>query len=196
MKKRNFDPISVFKEWFEEAEKNPDIIEPTAFTLATATKDGVPSARILLLKHYSSDGFVFYTNLTSKKGLNLRDNPVASLCFYWEQLGKQIRIDGQVSKVSDEDADRYFATRPRGSQISAWASKQSVMLDNMDHLDERVALIDKDFKGMDVPRPPFWSGYVVVPNVIEFWEKGEFRRHQRDVYKRVSNEWHHVLLYP
>ena len=176
---KNIDPISLFGEWFKEAKDNPDIIEPTALTLATASKDGIPSARIVLLKHYSYEGFVFYTNLTSKKGMELKENPMASLCFYWERLNKQVRINGKVSKVHERDADLYFAQRARDSQISAWASKQSVMMENMEYLDKRIALISEDFKDVDVPRPPFWSGYIVSPDVIEFWEKGEHRRHNK-----------------
>lgn len=191
-----YDPIALFGEWFEEAKNDSRIVEPTAFTLATATKDGVPSARIVLLKDFSSEGFVFYTNLTSKKGIELKDNPLASLCFYWEEIGKQVRIDGAVNKVQEKDADAYFATRPRERQLSAWASKQSVMLEDMKVLEERITLIDEDFKGMDIPRPPFWSGYVVSPDVIEFWERGQYRRHKRDLFTRVANGWQHEMLYP
>jgi len=191
-----YDPIALFEEWFEEAKNDSRIVEPTAFTLATATKDGVPSARIVLLKDFSSEGFVFYTNLTSKKGIELKDNPLASLCFYWEEIGKQVRIDGAVNKVQEKDADAYFATRPRERQLSAWASKQSVMLEDMKVLEERITLIDEDFKGMDIPRPPFWSGYVVSPDVIEFWERGQYRRHKRDLFTRVANGWQHEMLYP
>ena len=190
-----YDPIALFEEWFEEAKNDSRIVEPTAFTLATATKDGVPSARIVLLKDFSSEGFVFYTNLTSKKGIELKDNPLASLCFYWEEIGKQVRIDGAVNKVQEKDADAYFATRPRERQLSAWASKQSVMLEDMKVLEERITLIDEDFKGMDIPRPPFWSGYVVSPDVIEFWERGQYRRHKRDLFTRVANGWQHAMLY-
>lgn len=188
-------PIELFASWFEEA-KATDLEEPTAMTLATATKEGVPSARVVLLKQFDERGFCFFTNLTSHKGKELAANPKASLCFYWEVLGKQVRIDGDVERVDEKESDDYFASRARESQIGAWASKQSYPMKSREELVERVRDISQQFSGQPVPRPPFWSGFRVVPHAIEFWVKGEARLHTRIKYQKEHGGWYTENLYP
>jgi len=189
-------PLKNFDLWYKEACSHPNIKEPAAMTVATATKDGAPSARILLLRDYSEEGFVFYTNLTSRKSNELKENKNVALCFYWMPIDKQVRITGKVQKISEQQADQYFARRPRESQISAWASKQSMHLDNYQTFEKRIEKITKDFEGKEVPRPPFWSGYRLVPEQIEFWIAKEFRRHERYLFTKYANGWQHELLYP
>jgi pyridoxamine 5'-phosphate oxidase len=189
-------PVILFKEWFDKAQ-TLKLSEPTAMTLATATPNGIPSARVVLLKGYDERGFCFYTNFSGRKGRELLENPHAALCFYWDELGRQIRIEGEVEKVSEQEADAYFASRSRGSQIGAWASKQSSVMENEGDLPIRVKEIADQFSGQVIPRPPFWHGFRVVPNRIEFWENREFRLHKRLVYtKSAKNIWETGLLYP
>lgn len=170
--------------------------EPDAMVLSTADEDGQPSGRFVLLKEVDERGFAFYTNLESRKARALGANPRASLCFYWPELGKQVRIEGAVERVSDAEADAYFATRPRESQIGAWASKQSSTLASRQALDDRVAEIIARFDGVPVPRPPFWSGYRVAPAMIEFWTRDAARLHVRERYQRSGNSWTETLLFP
>jgi pyridoxamine 5'-phosphate oxidase len=164
--------------------------------LSTVDEDGQPSSRFVLLKAVDDRGFVFYTNLKSRKAVALGANPHAALCFYWPVLGQQVRIEGRAEQVSDADADAYFATRPRDSQIGAWASRQSMPLASRQALDERVTEISERFKGAPVPRPPFWSGFRVVPRVIEFWTRDVARLHARERYERVGEDWSRTLLFP
>ena len=191
-------PFNKFGEWLKKAQDNSAIIEPTAMCLATVDENNSPSSRMVLLKGFDERGFCFFTNLTSRKGKELNQNNNVALCFYWGVLGLQVRIEGQVEKVSVKEADDYFASRRRGSQIGAWASKQSCEMKSWEKFEERISTITKDFEGQQVPRPPFWSGFRVVPEKIEFWSEGEFRIHQREVYQRPKNSrsWNLTKLYP
>jgi len=188
------DPIAQLQQWLDEARKTP-IAEPTAMTLATCV-DNKPSARIVLLKGIDARGLVFYTNLESHKSRELKQNPRAALCFHWMPLEKQVRIEGRVEPVSDEEADAYFASRPRESQIGAWSSAQSRALGSREILVKSVADHTKKFEGQPVPRPPFWGGWRVIPEVFEFWEQGESRLHEREVFTRKGNAWVISRLYP
>ncbi len=190
-------PIELFKDWFNEAKKT-EINDPNVFTLATVDANGIPSARMILLKSYDQNGFVFYTNLNSKKSSDLKENPNASLCFHWKSLLRQIRISGKVSKVSDEESDAYYKTRPYDSKIGAWASKQSSVLKNREELIKLIGDFKKKYPNEnDVPRPDYWSGWSLNPNSIEFWLDGKNRIHQRLKYiKKDKNNWEKILLNP
>lgn len=188
-------PIELFNEWFEEAKKSESLL-PEATCLATSSKSGFPSARMVLLKAVDERGFVFYTNLNSIKSQNLTENPLASLCFHWKSLRKQIRIEGEVEPVSEEEADAYFASRPRQSQIGAWASSQSSVMENSFDLEKAVARYAIEFGVGKIPRPEFWSGFRVKPSRIEFWQDKVFRLHDRYEFKKDTNEWIKNLLYP
>lgn len=189
--------LDTFAQLLERAKQSGDR-EPTAMTLATLGKSGRPSARTVLLKAFDARGFVFYTNFESHKGRQLASNPQAGLLFHWKQLdnGIQARIEGTVEPVTGEEADSYFASRPRESQIGAWASKQSATLDSRETFDKQIAFYEKKFEGIDVPRPPHWSGFRVVPEMIEFWYGAEFRLHERQCYERVNGEWNKRMLFP
>ena len=190
-------PIELFKEWFNEAKKT-EINDPNVFTLATADTDGIPSARMILLKDYSQNGFIFYTNSNSKKSSDLKENPNASLCFHWKSLLRQVRISGKVSKVSDKESDAYYKTRPYNSKIGAWASKQSSVLKNREELIKLIGDFKKKYPNEnDVPRPDYWFGWSLEPNGIEFWLDGKSRIHQRLKYiKKDKNNWEKILLNP
>lgn len=190
------DPIQQFKVWLDEAKKNKSISEPTAMCLATADAKGIPSARMVLLKEVDARGFVFYTNFESHKGRDLLENPNAALVFYWMPMGRQVRVEGKVEKVSDAEADAYFKSRPRDSRIGAWASKQSRPLKNMAELVEAVAREGLRFGIGDIPRPDYWSGFRVAPSVIEFWQDKPFRLHEREVFTRSGEGWEITRLYP
>jgi pyridoxamine 5'-phosphate oxidase len=172
------------------------IPEPNAMALATVENGDQPSVRIVLLKAFDEQGFVFYTNLEGRKGRQLLAHPKAALCFYWPPIDIQVRIEGTVSKVADKEADAYFASRQRLSQIGAWASRQSEPLESESALDERVAKYEKEFAGQDVPRPKFWSGFRVRPERIEFWKARPNRLHERHVYTRDGDRWRIEMLYP
>jgi len=188
------DPIEIFRALFQRASE--ECAEADAMVLATVDPDGRPSARYVLLKAVDQRGFVFYTNLHSRKARALSAHPGASLCFYWAAMGKQVRIEGSVERVTDAEADAYFATRPRESQIGAWASDQSAPLDSRAALDQRVADAASRFEGRPVPRPPFWSGFRVVPHAIEFWTRDSARLHARERFERDGEAWRRTLLYP
>ena len=191
--------LSTFAELFEEAKAGSEL-EPNAMTVATATADGRPSARTVLLKSFDARGFVFYTHLHSRKGRELEANPRAALLFLWRSLqsaGIQVRIEGLVDIVGDDEADAYFASRPRPSQVGAWASAQSETLGSRDDFEDRIAQVEKEFEGREIPRPEGWSGFRVVPEVIEFWYGAEFRLHERHLYEvDRAGEWHKRMLYP
>ena len=192
------DPIELFRRQLAEARGLPreQMPEPTAFALATVNAEGQPSVRVLLLKEVDDRGFVFYTNLESRKGSELAANSRAAMNFHWSPLERQVRIEGKVTSVSDAEADAYFATRPRGSQIGAWASRQSRPMDRVSDLDARVTEYEKRFEGRQVPRPPFWSGFRLVPSSIEFWTGKPSRLHDRQLYTRDGDGWRVTLLYP
>jgi pyridoxamine 5'-phosphate oxidase len=188
------DPLVTFAAWLEEAEAT-EPNDPNAMTLATSTKDGVPSARMVLLKGHDARGFVFYTNLGSRKARELDENPRCALLFHWKSKRRQVRIEGDAERVADEEADAYFKSRPHISQIGAWASKQSQPLQGRFELEARVATFQAKFPG-SVPRPPFWSGYRVVPRAIELWEDRPFRLHMRWRYEKTAQGWQRGELYP
>lgn len=190
------DPHQLFEDWLKEAEAS-EPSDPNAMTVATSTADGRPSARILLLKGHDARGFVFYTNLTSRKGGEIAGNPHAALLFHWKSLGRQVRVEGPLSPVTEEEADAYFASRARLSRIGAWASRQSAPLDRRETLDARVAEMERRFDNQDPPRPDFWSGFRVTPERMEFWRDGPFRLHNRVIYTpdRASG-WTTQRLYP
>jgi pyridoxamine 5'-phosphate oxidase len=192
------DPIAEFRALFAQAQAvdRLQLPDPSAMSLATVSPDCAPSVRIVLLKHVDERGFVFYTNLNSRKGRELTATPRAALCFYWPALDTQIRIEGTVEPVSDEEADAYFASRARESQIGAWASEQSEELSSMDELRARVAAAELRFADQPVPRPPHWSGRRVKPSSIEFWHVGEFRLHERRRYERDGSQWTTRRLFP
>lgn len=188
------DPIELFREWFELAqEQEPSV--PDAFALATASPEGVPSVRMLLLKGVDATGFRFFTNLESRKGLQLTANPVASMCFHWKSLARQVRIEGPVEPLPAAEADAYFASRDLGSRIGAWASLQSRTLEERSDLERRVAEFTQRF-GDAVPRPDHWSGYRLVPSRIEFWVDQPSRLHDRLEYLRDGEAWSTRRLYP
>jgi pyridoxamine 5'-phosphate oxidase len=188
-------PLDLFTEWFHEA-RDRGIADPNALALATADASGMPAVRMVLLKQFDDDGFVFYTNLASSKARDLQDNPRASMCFHWRELKKQIRVSGAVVPVSKEEADQYFASRPRNSQIGAWASKQSQKMAEAHELEKRVAKFLLKFNVGEVPRPDFWSGFRLVPQRIEFWADRAFRLHERFAYDRVDGKWVVSDLFP
>jgi pyridoxamine 5'-phosphate oxidase len=192
------DPLEHFRTLLAAAQAVDRAVlpEPTAMTLATVGRDGQPSARLVLLKALDARGFVFYTNLRSRKGRDLEANPRAALTFHWQPLEVQVRIEGRAEPVDDREADEYFATRPRGSQIGAWASDQSEELASAAALDARFAEEERRFAGREVPRPPHWSGYRVIPERIEFWRNRPSRLHERRLFVRDGHTWKETLLNP
>lgn len=189
------DPLSQFGLWFEEAlrAEQPD---PEAMTLATATHDGVVSARVVLLKGFDSAGFVFYTNYQSRKSRALLENPHAALTFYWHTLNRQVRIEGLTEKVSQQESEEYFQTRPRGSRIGAWTSPQSEEIPNRESLEEKLAEMTRRFEGGEVPCPLFWGGFRLRPRLVEFWQGRENRLHDRIVYEWIEDQWRTLRLAP
>jgi len=192
----NPDPFVQFDMWFEEA-KASELTLPEAVALATATSDGRPSVRMVLAKQCDQDGFVFFTNLESRKADELAENPRAALLFHWKSLGRQVRIEGRVEAVSDEVSRAYFDSRPRGSRLSAWASPQSEAIPDRAFLEDRVAELSRKYPGEDVPLPDFWGGYRVVPDQFEFWVNRDDRLHDRFLYVRQGDgAWKRALLAP
>ena len=195
MSEPKIDPIKQFSDWYDDAivseKKNPD-----AMALATVSSEGVPSVRMVLLKGYGEDGFVFYTNSNSKKGRAIKNNDSVALNFHWKTLQRQIRIEGNVSQISNAEADEYYNSRPLGSRIGAWASLQSEELDDRSTLTKRVEEFEKKFSDNDVPRPSHWNGYLVSPILIEFWQDMPFRLHDRLEFRRENDGWVTRKLYP
>ena len=189
------DPFALFGTWMREAE-DAEPHDANAMALATATAGAAPSVRMVLLKDVSEGGFVFYTNLTSRKGEDLQANAQAALLFYWKSLRRQIRVTGTVMPVSDAEADAYFASRPRGSQLGAWASDQSSPLDDRRTLEARLAEVEARYEGVDIPRPPHWSGWRLMPDAFEYWIDRRDRLHERYTYEREGAGWRTGMLYP
>jgi pyridoxamine 5'-phosphate oxidase len=189
-------PIEQFRTWFEEA-LAANLHEPNAMTLSTATLEGRPSARVVLLKGFDERGFVFYTNYEGRKSGELEANPYCALDFYWGELERQVRIEGRAGRISDGESDAYFAGRPRGSQLGAWVSEQSRPVADRGVLERRLRELEAEYEGRVVPRPPFWGGYRVEPEIIEFWQGRENRLHDRLVYGRSGDEgWRRERLQP
>ena len=191
------DPLALFASWLAQAQAS-EINDPNAMALATVGADGQPSVRMVLLKDYDARGFTFYTNTESHKGQQLAQHPRAALLFHWKSLRRQVRVEGAVQPVSAAEADAYFASRPRMAQVGAWASAQSRPLASREELMQAVQTTEARFDGKDVPRPPHWSGYRVIPAQIEFWQEQGFRLHDRVVYTRPQPEgiWTHARCYP
>lgn len=189
------EPLALFRHWFEEALR-AELTEPNAMVLATVDTSGRPSARVVLLKDFNEAGFVFYTNYESRKGKELAQNPWAALVFWWAELMRQVRIEGRVEKVPAEESDAYFQTRPRESQLGAWASPQSQVVPDRATLEQRVAEWAQQFNERKIPRPPHWGGYRVVPEVIEFWQGRSGRLHDRLRYRRTTQGWVRERLAP
>ena len=189
------DPFHLFDEWFAEA-RRAESSDPEAMALATADAAGNPSVRMVLMKGYGRDEFVFYTNERSVKGQQLAENPSAALLFHWKSLRRQVRIEGEVVRVPNEEADAYFATRSRDSQLGAWGSDQSRPLESRAIFEARYEETKRKFEGQHVPRPPHWGGYRVIPNRIEFWSDRPHRLHERRVFTRADGDWTEGLLFP
>lgn len=189
------DPILQFHRWFEKVIE-ADLHEPNAMILATVSGEGNPSARVVLLKGYDEQGFVFYTNYEGRKAREIEANPLCALLFYWGELERQVRIEGPARRLSEEESDAYFLSRPRGSRLAAWASEQSRPVESRSILEERVRALEAEYEGREVPRPPFWGGYRVEHEVIEFWQGRENRLHDRLVYQRTGGEWKIERLQP
>jgi pyridoxamine 5'-phosphate oxidase len=189
------DPFELFDEWFAEA-REVETNDPDAMALATADAAGNPTVRMVLLKAHGADGFVFYTNEQSLKGRQLAENPSAALLFHWKSLRRQVRIEGEVARLANEQADAYFATRSRDSQLGAWASDQSRPLESRAVFEARYEDTKRKFEGRQVPRPPHWGGYRIIPNRIEFWSDRPHRLHERRVFTRVDGGWDEGLLFP
>ena len=189
-------PIEQFRRWFDEA-LAASLHEPTAMTLATATPDGRPSARVVLLKGFDERGFVFYTNYEGRKSKELEANPCCALVFYWGELERQVRVEGRAGSIPDGQSDAYFAVRPRGSQLGAWASEQSRPVRDRGALEQSMRELEVEYEGREVPRPPFWGGYRVEPETIEFWQGRENRLHDRLRYRRLRDGgWRRERLQP
>jgi pyridoxamine 5'-phosphate oxidase len=188
-------PLVRFGQLFARAAHDAPF-DHTAAALATAAPDGQPSVRIVLVRDMDERGFVFFTNFRSRKGRDLEANPLAGLCFYWPWIDEQVRVEGRVSRLAAGESDAYFASRPRGSQIGAWASRQSEPLSSRDELEARWREMKERFEGQAVPRPAEWGGYRLVPDRIEFWKAGAFRLHDRLLYTRTGDTWTAVALYP
>ncbi|MDB5117964.1 MAG: pdxH, partial [Mucilaginibacter sp.] len=189
-------PIKQFEIWFNEAIE-ARVLEPNAMTLATATPDGRPSARIVLLKGYNTDGFAFYTNYLSRKGKEITKNPLGALTFFWGELERQVRIEGTIEKLSKEQSERYFHSRPKSSQIGALASPQSQEIADRETLETKMSELEAEYADKEIPKPSFWGGYILKPRLIEFWQGRPSRLHDRILFKKTDNKnWKKVRLAP
>ncbi len=189
------DPFALFEDWFGEARRS-EPNDPDAMAFATATADGRPSVRMVLLRRVSSEGFAFFTNLDSRKGGELANNPFGALCIHWKSLRRQVRAEGGIEPVSEAEANEYFAGRSRESRIGSWASDQSRPLESREVFERRYAAMQAEFEGREVPRPPRWSGFRLKPDLIEFWADRPHRLHERRLFSRDGDTWRESLLYP
>lgn len=188
-------PLDQFRRWFDEA-LAADLHEPNAMTVATVSPEGKPSARVVLLKQFDELGFVFHTNYEGRKGREIEGNPNVSLLFYWGELERQVRVEGTATRLSEEESDAYFESRPRGGHVGAWASRQSQPVEGREALEEEVRRVEAEYEGRPVPRPPFWGGFRVEPGSFEFWQGRESRLHDRLVYTREEGGWRVTRLQP
>ncbi len=188
-------PFAQFSKWFDEAMK-AELFDVNAMTLATTTPDGFPTARIVLLKEFDEQGFVFFTNYESRKGQELAENPRATLLFYWAELERQVRIEGEVTMVEEAASDKYFHSRPIGSQLSAWASHQSELIESKAELEQRMQELEQQYKDQVIPRPNYWGGYRLMPYQVEFWQGRPNRLHDRVLYRLDEEQWSRLLLAP
>lgn len=191
----NSNPFAQFRHWWDEA-INSEITEVNAMTLATVTPEGRPSARIVLLKGFDENGFVFFTNYQSRKGKELEENPHGALVFFWKELERQVRIEGGIEKVSDAESDAYYHSRPAGSQIGAWASPQSDVIADRSVIENNYKSLEEKFSSAEIPRPGYWGGYLLRPSMIEFWQGRSSRLHDRIVYSLENNDWKISRLAP
>jgi pyridoxamine 5'-phosphate oxidase len=192
---RGQDPVELFQNWLKDARKT-ELADPEAMALATTNAQGQPAVRMVLLKDAGPEGFTFYTNMESRKGHDLAENPRAALCFHWKSQSRQVRIEGRAEAVPAPLVDAYFKTRHALSRLGAWASRQSQPLQNRAELEGRVAELEKKYKGQEIPRPPHWGGYRVVPEKIEFWQEGEGRLHDRFLFTKTAGGWDLTRLNP
>ncbi len=195
MNMNDADPFALFSQWLSDAEQS-EPNDPNSMALTTVAANGQPSSRMVLLKGHSKDGFIFYTNLGSRKANEINETAKVSTLFHWKSLRRQIRIEGSINPVDDLTADAYFASRSRSSQLGAWASDQSKPLNDRQIFEDRFKEYEEKFAGLEVPRPPNWSGYCITPHKIEFWMDREFRLHERWLFERKGKEWQRGMLYP